>query len=193
MERKRILTSSRGAYVDYTNFDGASETPYVTPKNCALVLMAENGTHDFVLSAALCDQTFSNSNALNPGTQAGENKGTANNRWRFRFVGDVTRSGFERNSDENCTVILGSKEEVFLQVSSLETSFAGNFEWETPDKRWISWGGGNYSEAHTTTGIQQMKADTTQEGAVYNLQGQRVNEPAQKGIYIKNGKKYIAK
>ena len=28
---------------------------------------------------------------------------------------------------------------------------------------------------------------------VYNLQGQRVNEPAQKGIYIKNGKKYIAK
>ena len=182
-----------GAYVNYTNFDGADATPYATPKNCALVLMAENGTHDFVLTAALYDQLFSNSNALNPGTQAGENKGTTKNRWRLRFVSDETRSGFERNSDEDCTVILGGKEEIFMQVSSLETNFAGNYEWETPDKRWISWKGGKYSDHHTT-GITEMvnRQSSIVNEKTFDLQGREVSEPA-KGLYIKNGKKYIAK
>ena len=147
--------SSKGAYVEYHNFDGMENT-FVTPKNAALVLMAAPGTHDFVLSAALYEQTFSNGNAMNPGTQAGENKGTTTNRARYRFVGDVTRVGFERNSQENCTVILGAKDEVFLQVSSLETNFMGNYEFETPDKNWISWKGGQYSDYHeasTTTTV----------------------------------------
>ena len=38
--------------------------------------------------------------------------------------------------------------------------------------------------------VQYVKSDT--DGALYNLQGQRVKNP-QKGIYIQNGKKYIAK
>ena len=36
-----------------------------------------------------------------------------------------------------------------------------------------------------------MKSQS-QDGTIYNLKGQRVNQP-QKGIYIKNGKSYIAK
>jgi len=131
-------STTKGAYVNYTPYDGADETPYATPKNCALVLMAENGTHDFVLTTALYDQQFSNGNALCPGTQAGENKGTTNNRWRLRFVSDGTREGFERNSDANCTVILASKEEVFLQVSSQDINFKGNWTWETPEMNWIT-------------------------------------------------------
>ena len=135
------------AYVNYTNFIG-SEAEYVTPKNCALVLMTMGGTatYDFVLTAGLYDQQFSNSNALNPGTQAGVNAGTTNNRARFRFASDDTRDGFERNMDGNCTVILGSKDEIFLQVSTLETNFWGNWAWETPEKNWISWKGGKYAD-----------------------------------------------
>ena len=136
------------AYVNYTKFDGA-EAVYVTPKNTAFVLMAmggENTTYDFVLTAALNEQTMSNGNALNPGTQAGVNAGTTKNRARFRFVSDGTRNGFERNSDDNCTVILNSKDEIFLQVNTLETNFWGNWNWETPEKNWISWQGGKYSD-----------------------------------------------
>ena len=141
-------SAKNGAYVNYTKFDG-SEAEYVTIKNAALVLMAmggENTTYDFVLTAGLYDQTISNGNSLNPGTQAGVNAGTTKNRARFRFVADGTRNGFERNSDENCTVILNSKDEVFLQVNSQETNFWGNWTWETPETNWISWQGGKYSD-----------------------------------------------
>ena len=40
------------------------------------------------------------------------------------------------------------------------------------------------------TGMLDVKSS---DGKLYDLQGREVNEPAQKGIYIKNGKKYIAK
>jgi hypothetical protein len=44
-----------------------------------------------------------------------------------------------------------------------------------------------------TTGIENTyKAETDSEGQYFNLQGQRVNTPA-KGVYIVDGKKYIAK
>ena len=140
-------SAKNGAYVNYTKFDGA-EAAYVTPKNSSLVLMAMGGekTYDFVLSAGLYDQQFSNSNALNPGTQAGVNAGTKTDRYRLRFVADGTRTGFERNSDENCTVILNSKDEVYMEVSSKDTNFGGNWNWETPEKNWISWQGGKYSD-----------------------------------------------
>ena len=181
------------AYVNYTNFDGADATPYATPKNSALVLMAENGTHDFVLTAALYDQLFSNSNNLNPGTQAGENKGTTKNRWRFRFVDDGTRTGFERNSDEDCTVILAGKEEVYLQVSSLETNFAGNYEWDNPEKNWIPWKGGKYSDYHTTGITEMVNGQSSMVNEkTFDLQGREVSQPT-KGVYIKNGKKFVAK
>jgi len=42
------------------------------------------------------------------------------------------------------------------------------------------------------TGIQQVDAAEAQDGAIYNLQGVRVNA-AKKGLYIQNGKKFIVK
>ena len=42
------------------------------------------------------------------------------------------------------------------------------------------------------TGIQQVDAAQAQDGAIYNLQGVRVNA-AKKGLYIQNGKKFIVK
>ena len=44
----------------------------------------------------------------------------------------------------------------------------------------------------STTGIESINADVDDNDNLYNLQGQRVNA-AVKGIYIKNGKKYVAK
>ena len=43
----------------------------------------------------------------------------------------------------------------------------------------------------TTTGISALKADDRTDGYVYDLQGRRVTNPQRKGIYIKNGKKFI--
>ena len=43
----------------------------------------------------------------------------------------------------------------------------------------------------TQTGIKSVEA-TAAKGAIYNLNGQRV-EKAQRGIYIQNGKKFIVK
>ena len=151
-------SSSKGAYVNYTNFDGA-DTTYVTPKNAALVLMANDGTYDFVLSAALNEQTFSNGNAMGSGTQAGMNAGTTKNRARFAFVNDGGKAGFQRNSDENCAVTLQQKSDVYLQVSSQETNFYGNYAWETDAKDWITWTGGQYSDFHAQSQATEATFD----------------------------------
>ena len=46
---------------------------------------------------------------------------------------------------------------------------------------------------NTATGIESVKVDDlTKDGAVYNLNGVRVTNPT-KGLYIKNGKKYMVK
>ncbi|MBQ3700985.1 MAG: hypothetical protein II886_13945 [Prevotella sp.] len=140
-------SASSGAYVNYTNFDGADETiNRVLGKNSPMVWMAADGTYDVVLTTAYYNQTASNSNALNAGTQAGVNAGTTKNRYRFRFVADGTKAGFERNSTENCTVTLQSKDEVFLQVNSADNNFGGNYTWETEAKDWITWAGGTYGD-----------------------------------------------
>jgi hypothetical protein len=180
-------SASKGAYVNYTKFDGASAT-YVTPKNSALVLMAAEGTHDFVLSAALNEQTISNANNLNGGTQAGVNTGTTKNRTCLRFVSDPTKPGFQRNSDENYTVTLEAKDEVYLLVSSLANNFTGNYAWETEAKDWISWGGGKYDGS----GIDHIVSNTTSYGKIFDLQGRQVVKPS-KGIYVKDSKKIIVK
>lgn len=87
-------------------------------------------------------------NALNPGIQAGVNAGTTANRTRLAFINDGTKIGFQKNSDENCTVTLQQKSDVFLQVSSLATNFYGTWTWETAEKDWITWAGGKYSDFH---------------------------------------------
>ena len=45
---------------------------------------------------------------------------------------------------------------------------------------------------NTATGIQDVRLSETK-GAVYNLTGQRVRRPTQKGIYLINGKKVLVK
>jgi len=178
-------SASKGAYVNYTDFDGNSAT-IITPKNSALVLKAAPGVHDFVLSAALNEQTISNGNSLNPGTQAGVNTGTTKNRACFRFVSDATKPGFQRNSDENYTVTLEAKDEVFLMVNTQETNFWGNYAWENDAKDWITWNGGLYID----TGISSPKKPSN--GTYFDLQGRRVIKPT-KGIYVKDNKKVILK
>lgn len=185
-------SASKGAYVTYTNFDGADATTYVTPKDAALVLMAADGNYDFVLTSALNEQTISNGNSMSPGKQAGVNTGTTKNRTRMAFVNDGTKAGFQKNSDENCTVTLQKKSDVYLQVSSLDNNFYGNYTWETPEKNWISWGGGKYSDYHATNAISTVSSKASSEEGIYSLQGVRMNK-LQKGVNIVNGKKMVVK
>ena len=46
---------------------------------------------------------------------------------------------------------------------------------------------------NTATGIQSVITQPNSGGAVYNLTGQRVEKPTQKGIYLINGKKVLVK
>jgi hypothetical protein len=50
---------------------------------------------------------------------------------------------------------------------------------------------GNVIEGDAT-GIETVKENNTNDGAIYNMQGVRV-EKAQKGLYIQNGKKFVVK
>ena len=178
-------SASKGAYVNYTNYPTGS----IIPKDAALVLMANDGTYDLVLTTDFFDQTISNGNALNAGTQAGVNAGTTKNRARYRFVADASKAGFQRNNNENCTVTLESKDEVFLQVNTLENNFYGNYAWETEAKDWITWGGGKYGDA---AGIQSLHPSPVTLHQLYDLQGRRVIKPS-KGIYVKDNKKVLIK
>ena len=185
-------SASKGAYVNYTDFDGNSAT-IITPKNSALVLKAAPGVHDFVLSAALNEQTISNGNSMSPGTQAGFNTGTTKNRACFRFVSDATKPGFQRNSDENYTVTLEAKDEVFLMVNTQETNFWGNYAWENDAKDWITWNGGQYIDTGVSpianrTGYELGASMKSSNSTYFDLQGRRVIKPT-KGIYVKNNKK----
>lgn len=181
------FNTNNGAKVTYTDFDGASATT-VTPKNSALVLKATPGNHDFVLSAALFDQTISNGNSLTAGTQAGVNTGTSRDRACFRFVSDATKPGFQRNSDENYTVTLDAKDEVFLLVSTQASKFWDNYAWESATKDWISWNGGQY----VGTGISKIEAGELLNSTYIDLQGRRVIKP-RKGMYVKDNKKVLIK
>ena len=161
-------SSTKGAYVTYTNFDGA-EAVIPTPKDAALVLMANSGTYDFVLTTALYDQTISNGNTLNPGKQAGVNTSTTKNRAAFAFVNNGSGAGFQKNSDENYTVTLSQKSDVYLLVSWLENNFYGNFPWESPTKDWITWTGGKYSDFHAQSQATEVIFDFASESFRENI------------------------
>ena len=140
--------SKDGPYVKYRYYDGAAEQTYVAPKNAALVYMAKDGTYDLVLTTEYYEPAIGNSNAMSGGTQAGANVGTKKNRTRLRFINDGTKCGFQKNSEDNATVILDSKDEVYLEVNSTASNFGGKWEWETDAHDWISWQGGKYEDQH---------------------------------------------
>ncbi len=186
---------SGGAYVKCENaYDGQQGT-YATPKNCALVILAEDGTHDIVLNANyLYDQTMSNGNAMACGTQAGLNTYSNTKNYCYRFIATADKVGFERNSDNTAEVTLDSKSEIYMHVSSLDSNFFGNWTWETDDKKWISWTGKNYSDYRGSSDIKTIQKNTDMNNnRLFDLQGRTLSGTPQKGIYIINGKKHIVK
>ena len=52
---------------------------------------------------------------------------------------------------------------------------------------------GPYEIYGTTTGVEELTINTEDNGAWYTIDGRRVVAPAQPGLYIHNGKKYIVK
>lgn len=58
-------------------------------------------------------------------------------------------------------------------------------------------GGGIYiykirvSESMTPTAINNIKASSPKDNSWYTLAGVKVSEPVGRGVYIRNGKKYI--
>ena len=50
-----------------------------------------------------------------------------------------------------------------------------------------------YQTEASSTGIADVKIDNVTNDAIYDLQGHRVSNPLRKGIYIRNGKKFIVR
>ena len=187
-------TATKGATINYNYYNGSEEgKSYLIPKHSAMVLIAAEGTYDFVLGAGLFEQIILNSNSLGPGVSKGENinkEKEANDRWLFRFVATADKVGFERNSDDPTKVVLEAADEVILKVNSKDTHFGGNWQWETTDKKWISWQGKTPADFGFSSGINAINTTMDNDGVIYDLSGRKVTQP-QKGIYIQNGKKII--
>jgi hypothetical protein len=184
-------TDKNGATVSYGYYDGAEEgKTYIINKNNALVLLAYDGTYDFVLSADYYEQI--NSNSLNGGEMAGVNTIPMKNnalRYHYRFTASADKAGFERNCEESTQVLLDSKDEIYLTVNGKEDHFFGNWTWETPDKKWISWAGKKIGDFHDNASISNAKANA-ENSRIYNLQGVRLNQ-LQRGVNIVGGKKIV--
>lgn len=67
-----------------------------------------------------------------------------------------------------------------------------NFSTSTPEGKMIESAPYDIEFELTATGIKGITVDGVENGAIYNLAGQRVNA-AQKGIFIQNGKKVAVK
>lgn len=186
--------AAKGATIAYGYYDGAeADKTYIMNKNTALVLMAYDGTYDFVLSAGYYEQI--NSNGLNGGEKAGVNTIPMKNnalRYHYRFIANGEKVGFERNCDESTDVNLESKDEVYLTINGADTHFFGNWTWETEDKKWISWAGNKISDYHAVNAISAIPSEASSAEDIYSLQGVRMNK-LQKGLNIVNGKKVVMK
>ena len=66
----------------------------------------------------------------------------------------------------------------------------GIISWLTHRKAWMNQA--IESMAATVSGIHSVITPSQTDGVIYNLQGQRVNHP-QKGVYLRNGKKFIGR
>ena len=153
-------TAAKGATIAYGYYDGAEEGKYIINKNTALVLLAYNGTYDFVLSSGYYEQI--NSNSLSGGEKAGVNTIPMKNnqlRYHYRFVANGDKVGFERNCETSTDVNLESKDEVYLTINGNDNHFFGNWTWETEDKNWISWTDKTISDFHAQTQATEVTFD----------------------------------
>lgn len=66
----------------------------------------------------------------------------------------------------------------------------GIISWLTHRKAWMNQA--IETMAATVSGIHSVITPSQTDGVIYNLQGQRVNHP-QKGVYLRNGKKFIGR
>lgn len=102
----------------------------------------------------------------------------------YRFVGntvaDATENIYGINAAGN-SFVLGNG----------SAPFRAFFKSGTFDRTVTSLGIGSDTDGNTT-GINDVQFEKNSDGQYYNLNGQRISQP-KKGLYIKNGKKYIVK
>ena len=179
------FTNANGAsmaYPEKTSADG-----YISIKNVCVVFVAPQGTYDFVLTAALHIQW--NGGNLSGGTNAELNTISNKNYYLYRFINENGKVGFERNTDGVDNVWLASKDEVYLTVSSDPAKFMGSWQFSDGDaKKWIAWAG----PTPEASAIQTLNRESFTVNRYFDLQGRQISQPT-KGLYINNGKKYIAK
>lgn len=185
--RASYSSNSQEAKISYTYYSG--DTLWVSGKNTPLILIGAKGDHEFVLTSQY--KPYSMSVGLQAGTNTGLNTVTQSNRYLFRFIANADSVGFVRNSDNQKEVTLASKDEVSLIVSCSTNSYWTYGTFDDGDKKcWIKWRGETPEDIGTSIKGHEDRLLTRDE-KYYDLQGRRITEEPQKGIFIHKGKKVI--
>jgi len=115
----------------------------------------------------------------------------------YKFVNEVGHVGFERDEQYAATDYMscgmGDGEHCYTQLTENPLKrITATLETTIEELSFIPWSELWDCPMVDTSGIGiALTEDTANNAAVYTLSGQRVSQP-QKGLYIKNGKKYIA-
>lgn len=104
----------------------------------------------------------------------------------YRFIGSSVQ-----NNTANIYCINGDGNGFELKATGGSAPFRAFFKPGIFDSTVTSLGIGSDTDGNTT-GINDVQFEKNSDGQYYNLNGQRISQP-KKGLYIKNGKKYIVK
>ena len=177
-------TFSNTAATDFTNLDGVVDAYEVTGNsgsaitknavttvaaNTGLLLNAAAGTYAIPLVASGTD--LSATNKLKAVLTGETVSAAAGNFTNFVLAGGSGTASFKKITGANSATVGAGK--AYLQLAG--SSFAPQLFFDGD-----------------VTGIGAVKSINKEDGAYYNLAGQRVAQP-QKGLYIVNGKKVIIK
>lgn len=153
----------------------------VIPAKTGVVVHAETGTYDFNYYTG--DHVSPVLNNLFKGTAVDTYITPSKGKTAYVLSAVDGEVGFYRAELKNGQ-FLNNANKVYLEVPELALN-----EGEIDSSQQLSL---KFKFPETTT-VEGVEVSTTQTDVYYNLKGVRIARPTQKGIYLKNGKKFIVK
>ena len=203
IERNTLITKVDGVTLTYPNleFDSPSKKGNDADKDfthyvCATKTQTDgaNANGSFSAGKSVTNAltfTVEKTGTITAGIQLNADKGL--------YIADanyneVTPSSYQLPADD-------TKYAQTLTDNKLATKSQGTISWNVTPGTYYLVGTGTrmgfygFKFVENTTGIETIKSSEQRLGddAIYNLQGVRVQNPTQRGIYIRNGKKFVVK
>jgi hypothetical protein len=153
----------------------------VIPSNTGVVVHAEEGSYDFAYYTG--EPVSPVLNNLFKGTAVDTYITPSKGKTAYVLSAVDGEVGFYRAELKNGQ-FLNNANKVYLEVPELALN-----EGEIDSSQQLSL----KFKFPETTAVEGVEVSTTQTDVYYNLKGVRITRPTQKGIYLKNGKKFIVK